>query len=292
MTSRRPTSDDELRYWLENMVWGHGYNDAEVSDVLELTMKEAIEARERYGIRPDNGPARRSATLPYPGGRHPRLGFQDGAVRPQRETKFSAFLPWDAHSYVVVDLPEALWSNRGLSYLAHRHLPTLWDQQGISLETLEWDRCDDGSLVLDRTLPDGVAFTTRVVPGHDHIGMQMALTNGSDGTLTDLRVQICVMLKAATGFNGQTNDNKLLASEFVAVHDAGARRWIICAWHPNGSPWGNEACPCLHSDPKFPDLEPDETGLVAGWLSFYEGEDVHSEVARIEKLIGQSGPQS
>ena len=33
--------------------------------------------------------------LPYPGGRHPRLGFLDGAIRPQRETKVSVFAPWE-----------------------------------------------------------------------------------------------------------------------------------------------------------------------------------------------------
>jgi hypothetical protein len=50
--------------------------------------------------------------LPYPGGRHPRIGFLDGAVNPQRETKISVSTPWDEQSYVVVDLPEAIWSNR------------------------------------------------------------------------------------------------------------------------------------------------------------------------------------
>ena len=65
--------------------------------------------------------------LPYPGGRHPRIGFLDGAIRPQRETKFSVFLPWDLSQYVVVDLPEAIWMKRGkdreLLYLAHTARP-------------------------------------------------------------------------------------------------------------------------------------------------------------------------
>ena len=54
--------------------------------------------------------------LPYPGGRHPRTGFLEGAMRPQRETKISIFTPWDNHSYVVLDIPEAIWSNLGLTY--------------------------------------------------------------------------------------------------------------------------------------------------------------------------------
>jgi hypothetical protein len=32
--------------------------------------------------------------LPYPGGRHPRVGFLDGAIDPQRGTKASVFAPW------------------------------------------------------------------------------------------------------------------------------------------------------------------------------------------------------
>ena len=59
---------------------------------------------------------------PYPGGRHPRIGFKDGAIRPQRETKFSVFVPWPDGGYVVVDVPEAIWmdteSGRELLYLA------------------------------------------------------------------------------------------------------------------------------------------------------------------------------
>src|SRR6202008_264781 len=75
--------------------------------------------------------------LPYPGGRHPRIGFLAGAVRPQRETKVSVFAPWDETSYVVADVPEAIWSNLGLTYLAHTHVDTVWTKQQIELEPLE-----------------------------------------------------------------------------------------------------------------------------------------------------------
>src|SRR6185436_9225652 len=82
--------------------------------------------------------------LPYPGGRHPRIGFLDGANDPQRETKFSVFLPWAPASYVVQDLPEAIFSNLGLTYLAHTHIPTVWSQKGVTLPPLEWKRNADG----------------------------------------------------------------------------------------------------------------------------------------------------
>ena len=44
-----------------------------------------------------------------------------------------------------MDVPEAVWSNLGLTYLAHTHVPTLWTKQDIELPQLEWERRDDGS---------------------------------------------------------------------------------------------------------------------------------------------------
>src|SRR5262249_41132707 len=147
--------------------------------------------------------------LPYPGGRHPRIGFLDGAVRPQRETKVSVFAPWDEASYVVVDVPEAIWSNLGLLYLAHTHVPTVWSKQGIDLAPLDWNRRADGSLDIERRLPNGVVFGARVLPTRQAVRMELWLTNGTKERLTDLRVQNCVLLRGAAGFEAQTNDNKV-----------------------------------------------------------------------------------
>src|SRR5688572_10523982 len=165
---RRPASDAELRYWLENMVWHHRFTAAEIEAATGLSPKESAAALERLNISPATTPKRPAdgplLVLPYPGGRHPRIGFLDGAVRPQRETKVSVFTPWDDASYVVVDVPEAIWSNLGLTYLAHTHVPTLWTKQKIELEKLEWNRRADGTLDIERKLPNGVAFGARVVP--------------------------------------------------------------------------------------------------------------------------------
>ena len=45
---------------------------------------------------------------------------------------------------MVVDVPEAIWSNLGLTYLAHTHVPTIWTQQKLDLLRLEWNRRADG----------------------------------------------------------------------------------------------------------------------------------------------------
>ena len=141
---RRPNNNEELAYWLRNMIVYHRFTVDEVCAAMGLSGPETIVAKKKFAIRPDDRPARdRTApllALPYPGGRHPRIGFLEGAIDPQRETKFSVFTPWDPNSYVVVDVPEAIWSNLGLTYLAHTHIDTIWTKQGITLPKLEWNR--------------------------------------------------------------------------------------------------------------------------------------------------------
>lgn len=288
---RRPASDAELEYWLRDTLSYHRYSLEEAAFANALTVAETAAACRRFGIDPAR-PATLPAgdvplVLPYPGGRHPRIGFLDGAIRPQRETKVSVFTPWQPDDraradYVVVDVPEAIWSNLGLTYLAHTHVPTLWTKQNIDLPPLEWERRDDGSFFHARELPNKIRFTSHVVPRPGHVAMTMTLTNGTAEPLTDLRVQNCVMLKEARGFEQQTNDNKRTIAPYIACRDATGRRWIITAWKPNHRTWSNPPCPCLHSDPRFPDCAPGETQTVRGWLSFYEGEDVEGEVGRIE----------
>jgi hypothetical protein len=284
--ARRCASDEELKHWLENMVWYHCFSTGEMQAAMGLSEQEIAAAQKKFDIRPRNRPVREGdaplLVLPYPGGRHPRIGFLEGAVDPQRETKFSVFTPWDPNSYVVVDVPEAIWSNMGLTYLAHTHIDTIWTQQGIELPRLEWNRRADGSLDIERVLPNGIAFGVKAVPGREAVRMEMWLRNGTDQKLTDLRVQICVMPKMAAGFAAQTNENKVFTNPYVACRSEDGKRWIITAWEDCDRPWGNEQCPCFHSDPRFPDLDPGQEHRLHGWLSFFEGEDIQAEFARIE----------
>lgn len=283
---RRPANDTDLRAWLENMVVFHRFTPAEVGAATGLNLDEIAMAQRKFGLlgkpAPPRGPGEPLRVLPYPGGRHPRLGFFDGAVMPQRETKVSVFPPWDDGGYVVVDLPEAIFSNLGLTYLAHTHIPTLWDLQGIVLPRLEWQHHPDGSLTTERTLPNLIAFGATVRPTPTEVRMDLWLRNGTKEKLTGLRVQNCVMLGYAPGFEAQTTTNQVFRSPYAAVRSQDGRRWIITAWDPVQRCWGNEWCPCLHSDPQFPDCAPGETRRLRGWLSFYEGATIESEVTRIE----------
>ena len=103
----------DLDYWLENMLQDHRYTWDEVSQVTGYGVDEMKERVSDAGIDTSpRSPLREGEplrVLPYPGGRHPRIGFLEAAIDPQRGTKASVFLPSDPESYVVVDLPEAIF---------------------------------------------------------------------------------------------------------------------------------------------------------------------------------------
>ncbi len=287
--ARAPKNNADLRFWLEDMSWYHRYSLDEMSATTGLAPRRIEQALRRLKLnassRPHRSPGLPLTVLPYPGGRHPRIGFLEGAVNPQRDTKISVFAPWDEESYAVVDLPEAIWSNLGLIYLAHTHVPTIWSAHAIELVKREWERRTDGSWAGTRTLPNGVEFGANVIPETDGVKMEIWLKNHSAEMLSDLRVQNCVLLKGMRGFTAQTNDNKRFESPFVACHSEDGRRWIITAWERCSHAWGNAQCPCLHSDPKFPDCGRGRTARLRGWLSFYEGTDIEGEIHRLKDML-------
>lgn len=264
----------------------HSYTVAEAAAATGLSTAEIERAVQRFqfpGMAVAADPAQPLKLLPYPGGRHPRLGFFDGAIDPQRDTKVSIFTPWDARSYVVVDVPEAIWSNLGLTYLAHTHIDTIWTKQGIKLKPLEWSRRADGSLSSERRLPNGIVFGVEATPQMGHVAFRWWLRNGTTAPLTGLRAQVCAMLGRTTGFSAQSETNKLLDPPFVAARDTTGRRWIITAWAALDRAWQNPPVPCLHSDPALPDCPQGETREARGWLWFYEGEAVKEELARLRR---------
>jgi predicted amidohydrolase len=284
---RLPTSEADLRRWLENMVVYHRFAPHEISAATGLTPRDVQTSIERLGLS-GRKPALPQAheplrVLPYPGGRHPRIAFLDGALMPQRDTKISVFSPWNPTHYVVVDLPEAIWSNLGLTYLAHTHIPTIWSAQNVSLPRLEWQVEPGGTLRCARSLPNGIEFGAQVAPTPNELHMRLWLRNGTDQPLSDLRVQICAHLKGAPDFNSQTLTNKLFAPPFAATRSEADDRWIITAWTPIDRCWGNADVPCMHADPRFPDCAPGDTVEIRGWLSFFAGADVHAEFGRIRR---------
>lgn len=290
----RPLRDEnDQRFWLENMLVHHRFSTAEMTAATGMSATEITAAIARLGI--DGSPQsiaavggdRRLKALPFPGGRHPRTGFRDGMIRPQRETKLSVFAPWDGGGYLVADFPEAIWwdpgTGRQLLYLAHTHVPTIWGQAGIELEKQEWQPTE-GGWATERLLPNGVAFGTRATPQSDHVRFEMWIRNGTAHKISDVVVQQCVMLAGLTGFDARSNDNKVIRGPLVAGRNESGDAWVITAWESCIRAWANAPCPCIHSDPRFPDCLPGETQTLVGWVSFYRGKDIEHEMNRIAGL--------
>jgi hypothetical protein len=288
--SEPPRPKDNLREWLE-VCADHGYTQAEMAMATGREAPEIARRLQEYGIKLEGRPAPKPFTiLPYPGGRHPRIGFLDGALEPHRDTKFSLFLP--GGGYAVIDFPEAVWREKDLIYLAHRHIPTYWEKKGVTLPHLEWSRAAGGVLESRRVLPDGVEFFARVRPAPDGAEMELRLKNGSDQALKKPRAQVCVLLKGAPGFNAQTRENKLkLEAEGVcAVRSEDGRRWIATVFE-RPRVWENPPCPCIHSDPSWPDLAPGEEAVARGRVFYFEGDDLRAEIGR-RAVAGTLIPQS
>lgn len=280
----------ELKYWLENMLVHHRYTLAEAAEVCGFPADQVQRKAEEFGLYPPPpapAPGKKIRVLPYPGGRNPRIGFQEGAIDFMRGTKASVFLPWDPASYVVVDLPEAIFCNLGLIWLAHYDIPTIWNDRNIVLENIDWTRSSDG-LSFQRTLPNGIVFGAAIRPAERHVDMELWLRNfcGQElsgfGTQGGIRGQICVLLKGAPEFNQQTNDNKVFHLPGAAVHSAKGNRWILTRWETPGRVWGNQNVPCMHSDPNLPDSPFGSTVRARGRLWFYEGADIEEELQRQE----------
>ena len=264
-----------LDWWLPAMR-RHGFSDDEAQTTGSLTPQE-VEQYKAIAVEPKRG---RIEVAPYPGGpRHPRIGFLDGAVAPLRGTKFSAFLPWDSQSYVVVDLPELITSTDGHQFLAHTHVPTIWKDRDVWLENVDWKPRSNGGLELEWELPNGLVFGSKVAPRRDDVAMELWLRNGTGAPLSGLRTQLCVMLKGADGFTAQTRDNKTFEPPVAAVQSADGKRWILIAWERTGRSWGNDRCPCFHADPVFEDCPPGETVRLRGRLWFHEGDSIEGEIA-------------
>jgi len=254
-------------YWLANMAGPHGYSNAEIGQVLSWSEPRVSDALKQVSLQPVKG----LEVRPYPGGRPLRTGFREGAIDPLRGTKATVFLPWAPSQYVVIDLPEAIFSNLGLLFLAHTHIPTIWNDQNRIIDNTDWQRLPDGGLRSSWRLPDNVEFGASVTPQEGEIRMELWLRNGAPQPLSGLRTQICVLLKGASGLNSQTTGNKIFGKTIAAVQTAAGGRWVQTEWERCGRTWGNPQCPCMHSDPVLPDCEPGQTVRVRGRLWFAEG---------------------
>jgi hypothetical protein len=244
-----------------------------IATVIVAIAAEAVFCEEPHAADKQPG---RIKIGPYPGG-YPRVTKDELCVDPRPDHKLAVYLPWENSGYIVVDLPEVIFSSIGVLFLAHKHIPTIWTEKGVELETVNWQRLEDGSMKYVRRLPNKVVFGAKAIPRKDGVDMELFLENGTERPLTGLRTQICVLLKEAKGFNQLTNDNKFFSpgepaeNPLVAVRDEQGNRWIATAWDHCVRKWGRDLCPCMHSDPQFPDCPPGKRVTLRGRILFLEG---------------------
>ncbi len=262
----------DLGRWTDIMA-RHRYAVEEAVAVAGLSSEDAA-GYERKLASNDIPKTGQVEVHPYPGGRHPRIGFLEGAIDPLRGSKASVFLPWNPESYMVIDLPELITSDLGHLFLAHTHVPTVWTDRNEWLDNVDMRPTAAGGLDLEWELPNGVVFGSALRPEAESVELSLWLHNGLDQTLRGLRTQLCVMLKGASGFNLQTLENKVFRPPVAAVRSDSGDRWILTAWERSALCWGNTRCPCMHSDPIFPDCEPGETVELRGRLWFHQGESI------------------
>jgi len=270
-------------FWIENMQ-KHGYSLKEMKQVCGLPEDSISNRIKRMEISEVQKITDRILVLPYPGGRHPRIGFHDGMLSPMRGTKASTFLPWNPEQYLVLDLPEAVFTQFGLTFLGHKHIPTIFDRQRISIKNRDWTIHPDGKLSNQWELPNHMVIGAEIVPAREDIDLALWLYNGTeDTTFTDLQTQVCIMFKGAENFDILTNENKVFQSPVAVVLSEKADHYILTAWNRCSNAWGNPDCPCMHADPIFPDCNPGDTVRITGKIWFYGGEDLDGEIKKVSE---------
>ena len=274
---------EHIDFWMENMVNYHHFSNNEIQKVTGYNFNEIETQKKNLKKTLEIKNFKDHVIIkPYPGGRHPRIGFKDGMRSPMRGTKASAFLPWNTDDYIIIDLPEAVFTQYGLTFLGHKHIPTVFDFQNIQIHNRDWKLLGDGGLENKWILPNQMIIHAEIHPGSKSIDLKLSLYNGSQDTVfTNLKTQVCVMFKNAPEFNAQTNENKIFNCPVTAVHSADSSRWIITAWEHCHTAWGNEDCPCMHADPVFPDCKPGELVQLSGKIWFYDGDNVQAELEKI-----------
>ena len=250
-------------FWLQNMLQWHGFSPEEAAGVLQWPVARVVAESARLDSR-----VQRPRLAPYPGGRHPRIGFLDGAINPMRGSKASIISPWDDGGYAVIDLPEAVFSNLGLLFLAHSHVPTVWDEQHAFIENCDWTVTPDGALENVWVLPNGLRIGAEARPAGNGADFVLWLENGTPEPLTGLRTQVCVMLKGLPGFTAQSEENKRYSERAATALSAGGKHAVTISFSDCGRVWGNPKVPCIHADPVFPNCAPGQRVEVTGQLRF------------------------
>ena len=221
-----------------------------------------------------------------------------GQWRPQCRWEHIAWIspPWPGQYYLWLDLPEAVFCDAGNLFLSHinESFPALFPD----LPKVPWTDTPGGISVV-RELPNGVSFgATVAIGGESLVRLKLWIENGSEGAIRKVHLQTCAYMRGIKEFSNLTNDNKhvyrpgegfaplgksvsfndqpgdqsMREFPFIATCSNECERLAAMTWFGDTARiWGNKNHPCMHADPRFPDLEPGERAEVEGAILFFEG---------------------
>jgi len=212
--------------------------------------------------------------------------------------------PWPSQDYIWLDFPEAVFCNLGLLYLSHVNpkFPSVFSD----LPKVPW-QLTIGGICFERRLPNDFVFGGSLRKGGPSVvEMELYMRNGTPQPVCDIRLQTCAYLRGIREFSAFAMSNKYVhvadkgwvpfetavgdtatsgryhlgwrggpkvadLPVMVTVSDQGDRLFAM-TWRENTySLVGNPRHPCMHADPFFPDLEPEQEARIQGKLLFFEG---------------------
>lgn len=213
-------------------------------------------------------------------------------------------LPWPDAGFVMLDFPEAVFSDQGLLFLSH--VSRIAHQKWLDLPKAEWQPIP-GGIRFERRLPNNFVYGGRLIAADDtRVDMTLWARNEDDIPIGCLKTQVCVYLPKAPPFAARTMDNKFVHvagrgwtpypealaggvktghwrlgwrsglpscdEPLIATVSADGRRLIATEWgEATYALVGNPDHPCMHADPDWPDLAPGESAEITGRLYFFDG---------------------
>ena len=219
-----------------------------------------------------------------------------GQWRPQYPWEHITWIspPWPSRDFLWLDLPETVFCDAGNFYLSHINpdVPTIFP----NLPKIKWEKTEKG-VTCSRSLPNGVEFSVKVEKRDKMIvDLSLEIFNGTSEPLQKLRTQTCAYLRGIKEFSDYTRSNKYVCdasgqwtaldkydytvvyreSEFawpvIATQSSEAQRLVAMTWYEHtGSFWCNRDHPCMHADPRFPEIASGARSMVRGALIFFEG---------------------
>lgn len=212
---------------------------------------------------------------------------------------------WPSQDYIWMDFPEAIFTSQGLIFLSHIN-PGI-EAKFENLPRVAWAEVRDG-ISFERALPNGIVFSGSLRRADPSVvELTLSVRNGSTEPLNDIEMQTCAYLRGIREFGDYTRENKFVhvrdkgwvtmgaareLPEAEAPYRLGwrskgkrlldvpmavtvsnrAERLFAYTWHEDTlSIVDNYNHPCVHADPRFPDLEPGASATVKGSLIFFEG---------------------